>query len=79
MLEGELLAGEFHARRLRTFVPRNGTKLAEEQKEREKENDKPEEQSDEEDNPTVEDEDIENGGVETENEERHENMFGGTE
>jgi len=34
-LEGEPMAGEFHARRLWAFIPRNGTKLAEEQRERE--------------------------------------------
>ncbi|KIK41126.1 hypothetical protein CY34DRAFT_85979 [Suillus luteus UH-Slu-Lm8-n1] len=34
-LEGEEMPGEFHARRLRAFIPRNGTRLAEEQKERE--------------------------------------------
>jgi hypothetical protein len=31
-LEGEPMAGEFHARHLRTFIPRNSTKLAEEQR-----------------------------------------------
>lgn len=34
-LEGEHLTGEFHARRLRVFIPREGTKLAEEQTRRE--------------------------------------------
>jgi hypothetical protein len=29
------MAGEFHARHLWTFIPRNGTKLMEEQRERE--------------------------------------------
>jgi hypothetical protein len=34
---GEPLSGEFHARQLRAFHPREGTKLAEEQKRRESE------------------------------------------
>jgi hypothetical protein len=29
------MAGEFHTRHLWTFIPRNGTKLVEEQRERE--------------------------------------------
>jgi hypothetical protein len=37
-LEGEHLTGEFHARRLRVFIPREGTKLAEEQMRREAQN-----------------------------------------
>jgi hypothetical protein len=32
-LEGHLLEGEYHARRLREFVPREGTELANQQKE----------------------------------------------
>jgi len=32
MLNGEAVQGEFHARRLRAFTPREGTKLAEEQR-----------------------------------------------
>ena len=32
-LDGKLLEGEYHARRLREFIPREGTKLAEQQKE----------------------------------------------
>lgn len=50
-LEGEPVAGEFHARRLRAFVPRDGTKLAEEQKVKEtgrKSKERTEEQEDEE-------------------------------
>lgn len=31
-LQGERVAGEYHARRLRAFIPREGTKLAEDQK-----------------------------------------------
>jgi hypothetical protein len=34
-IQGEPVPGEFHARRLRAFIPREGTKLAAEQKERE--------------------------------------------
>ena len=40
-LEGQPIDGEFHARRLRRFIPREGTELAAQQKEveaREKEN-----------------------------------------
>ena len=32
-LDGKLLVGEYHTRRLREFIPREGTKLAEQQKE----------------------------------------------
>jgi len=35
-LEGTPMSGEFHARRLRAFIPRPGTRLAEEQEEKEK-------------------------------------------
>lgn len=34
-LQGQLLEGEYHARRIRAFIPREGTELATQQKERE--------------------------------------------
>ena len=67
-LPGEPIAGEFHARRLRAFIPREGTKLAEEQNTREMMNTRTQEDEDEEETEDEEDEDEE----ETEDEEDEE-------
>ena len=72
-LDGQQLEGEYHARRLREFVPREGTKLAAEQKEREESRRVLEEEKNGDREPESEDfEEPEREVKETNNTEEHE-------
>jgi hypothetical protein len=73
-LDGTPILGEFHARRLQAFLPKEGTKLAEEQKQRDKEQRKiraeeEEEQAQNEENPMDEDSPVEEDQDDEEEEE----------